>query len=58
VPGPQQPFRIQPFTEADAWVILPEAAGDCPAGAQVEIVGMHPASGGALMPEYVPGATA
>jgi molybdopterin molybdotransferase len=48
----QEPFRIQPFAEADAWVVLGEDAGDCPVGSAVEIVslelssplriGMHP----------------
>lgn len=42
VAGPQQPFRIRPFAEADAWVILPEDAGDCPAGMQVAIASMDP----------------
>jgi molybdopterin molybdotransferase len=37
----QQPFRIQPFAEADAWVVLGEDAGDCPAGTLVEIVGLE-----------------
>ena len=37
----QQPFRIQPFTEADAWVVLGEEAGDCPVGSAVEIVSLE-----------------
>jgi molybdopterin molybdotransferase len=37
----QQPFRIQPFAEADAWVMLGEDAGDCPAGSAVEIVSLE-----------------
>ena len=49
----QQPFRIQPFAAADAWVVLAEDAGDCPVGSPVEIaslglspslrIGLHPA---------------
>ncbi|MDE3072866.1 MAG: molybdopterin molybdotransferase MoeA [Pseudomonadota bacterium] len=42
VQGLQQPFRIQPFAAADAWVVLGEDAGDCPAGTRVEIVGLRP----------------
>ncbi|MDE2154398.1 MAG: molybdopterin molybdotransferase MoeA [Xanthomonadaceae bacterium] len=38
----QQPFRIRPFAEADAWVVLDENAGDCAAGTQVEIVSLQP----------------
>ncbi|MFC4527217.1 molybdopterin molybdotransferase MoeA [Dyella halodurans] len=38
----QQPFRIQPFAEADAWVVLGEGAGDCLPGMLVEIVSLHP----------------
>jgi len=37
----QQPFRIRPFADADVWVVLPEDAGDCPAGARVEIVSLE-----------------
>lgn len=37
-----QPFRIQPFAEADAWVVLPEEAGEVPAGALVEITSLQP----------------
>jgi molybdopterin molybdotransferase len=37
----QQPFRIQPFAEADAWVVLAEEAGDCVAGMLVEIASLH-----------------
>lgn len=42
IAGPQQPFRIRPFAEADAWVILPEDAGDCPAGMRVDIASVDP----------------
>jgi molybdopterin molybdotransferase len=42
VPGQQQPFRIQPFANADAWVVLPEDAGDCPAGTLVEVASLQP----------------
>lgn len=38
----QQPFRIQPFAEADAWVVLPEDAGDCAAGMLVEVANLQP----------------
>lgn len=58
VPGPQPPFRIRPFAEADAWVVIPETAGDCPAGTRVQIVSMHPASAFTLAPARVPGAIA
>ncbi|MBQ4855874.1 molybdopterin molybdotransferase MoeA [Rhodanobacter sp. B2A1Ga4] len=42
VPSQQQPFLIRPFAEADAWVVLPEDAGDCAAGTRVEIVSLEP----------------
>lgn len=42
IAGPQQPFRIRPFAEADAWVILPEDAGACLIGTQVEVAAIHP----------------
>ncbi|HUW52931.1 MAG TPA: gephyrin-like molybdotransferase Glp [Rhodanobacter sp.] len=38
----QQPFRIDPFAHADAWVVLGEDAGDCAAGTRVEIVSLQP----------------
>jgi len=38
----QQPFRIDPFAHADAWVVLGEDAGDCAAGMRVEIVSLQP----------------
>jgi molybdopterin molybdotransferase len=38
----QQPFRIQPFSQAGAWVVLAEDAGSIAAGARVAIVGLHP----------------
>jgi len=38
----QQPFRIQPFAQADAWVVVPEsAAGDLSEGAQVTVASLH-----------------
>jgi len=40
----QQPFRILPFAGADVWVVLPEDAGDCPAGTRVQIVSLEPCS--------------
>ncbi|MCW8808339.1 MAG: molybdopterin molybdotransferase MoeA [Rhodanobacter sp.] len=41
VPSQQQPYRIQPFAQADAWVVLGEDAGDCAAGTRVEVVGLE-----------------
>lgn len=41
----QQPFRIRPFAEAGAWVVLPEGAADCARDSMVEVVGLlhgHP----------------
>ena len=35
----QQPFRIQPFAQANAWVLL---SGDVPGDALVEVVGLQP----------------
>ena len=35
----QQPFRIQPFAQANAWVLL---SGDVPGDARVEVVGLQP----------------
>jgi molybdopterin molybdotransferase len=37
----QQPFRIQPFAEANAWVALAEDVGDCAPGMLVEIASLH-----------------
>jgi molybdenum cofactor synthesis domain len=42
VHSPQQPFRIRPFAEADAWLVLPEDAGECAAGKRVEIFSLEP----------------
>lgn len=36
----QESFRIQPLALANAWVVLPEAATDLPAGSLVEVVGL------------------
>jgi molybdopterin molybdotransferase len=36
----QQPFRIYPYTESGAWVVLPENAGACEEGSIVEIVSL------------------
>ncbi|HET6552697.1 MAG TPA: gephyrin-like molybdotransferase Glp [Dyella sp.] len=52
VAGLQQPFRIQPFADAGAWVVLAEDAGDCPAGTQVEIASVHPDSALAITPHH------
>ena len=38
----QQPFRIQPFAQADAWVVLPEDVGDCAPGILVEVASLQP----------------
>ncbi|RDI98126.1 molybdopterin molybdenumtransferase MoeA [Dyella solisilvae] len=58
VAGPQQPFRIQPFADAGAWVILPEDAGECPAGTKVEIASLHPGQKLALASTALLGALA
>ncbi|OOG56524.1 molybdopterin molybdotransferase MoeA [Rhodanobacter sp. C03] len=36
----QQPFRIYPYTESGAWVVLPENAGVCDEGSIVEVVSL------------------
>ncbi|OOG47143.1 molybdopterin molybdotransferase MoeA [Rhodanobacter sp. C01] len=36
----QQPFRIYPYTESGAWVVLPEHAGDCGEGSIVEVASL------------------
>ena len=36
----QQPFRIYPYTESGAWVVLPETVGSCDEGSIVEIVSL------------------
>lgn len=38
----QQPFRIQPFAQAGAWVVLPGDAGDAVAGSRVIVASLHP----------------
>jgi molybdopterin molybdotransferase len=38
----QQPFRIQPFTQADAWVVIEEHAGAVAAGELVTVASLHP----------------
>lgn len=45
----QQPFRIQPFADADAWVVLPEDAGDCVQGGMVEIASLQPGAALSMM---------
>lgn len=52
----QQPFRIQPFARAGAWVLLPEDAGSLEAGARVTITGLHP--GAPLLGEADPSGVA
>lgn len=39
----QQPFRIQPFAQADTWVVLPEDAGAYTVGKSVETFSLEPA---------------
>jgi molybdopterin molybdotransferase len=36
----QQPFRIYPYTESGAWVVLPENAGVCDEGSIVEVASL------------------
>lgn len=36
----QQPFRICPYTESGAWVVLPEHAADCDEGSNVEVASL------------------
>lgn len=38
----QQPFRIQPFAQADAWVVVEEEAGELAAGRLVTVASLHP----------------
>ncbi|KLD65339.1 molybdopterin molybdotransferase MoeA [Dyella japonica] len=38
----QQPFRIQPFAQADAWVVVEEEAGEVAAGQVVTVASLHP----------------
>ena len=45
VPAQQQPFRIQPFAQADAWVILPELSGEAAQGSLVQVASLHGAAG-------------
>jgi molybdopterin molybdotransferase len=42
VSAQQQPFRIHPFAQADAWVVLPEQSGEIPRGSIVEVASLHP----------------
>jgi molybdopterin molybdotransferase len=37
-----EPYRIQPFADADAWIVLNETAGDCEAGMWVDVVSLEP----------------
>jgi molybdopterin molybdotransferase len=37
----QEPFRIQPFANADGWIVLDEQGGDCAAGSTVEIASLE-----------------
>lgn len=38
----QQPFRIEPFAQASAWVVLPEEGDGAVAGARVAVASLHP----------------
>jgi molybdopterin molybdotransferase len=38
----QQPFRIQPFAQAQAWVVVEEEAGEVAAGQLVTVASLHP----------------
>ena len=42
VPAQQQPFRIAPFAQTDAWAVFSDEAEDCRAGCMVDIVSLHP----------------
>jgi molybdopterin molybdotransferase len=44
-----QPFRIEPFARADAWIVLPEGAGEFPAGSMVLVAGLQPGAPFAAM---------
>jgi molybdopterin molybdotransferase len=48
----QQPFRIRPFALADAWLVLPEDAGDCAAGKRVEIISLEPGMAPHIRPSH------
>jgi molybdopterin molybdotransferase len=37
----QEPFRIRPFANADAWIVLDEQGGDCAAGMPVEVASLE-----------------
>ena len=50
VAAQQQPFRIQPFAHASAWVVLPEDAGEVAAGARVVVASLQP-DAALLVPE-------
>lgn len=45
VSAQQQPFRIQPFAQADAWVILSEQSGEVSQGSIVQVASLHPDAG-------------
>jgi len=51
----QQPFRIQPFSQAGAWVVLAEEVGVMEAGTPVVVTSLHPGASwpGALDPSGV-----
>lgn len=38
----QQPFRIQPFAQAEAWVVVEADAGEVAAGQLVTVASLHP----------------
>lgn len=41
----QQPFRIQPFAQANAWVVVEQDAVEVAAGALVTVASLHPDAG-------------
>lgn len=42
----QQPFRIQSFAQADAWVVVAEDAGEVAGGDLVTVASLHPEASG------------
>ncbi|MHA6203637.1 molybdopterin molybdotransferase MoeA [Dyella soli] len=55
VPAQQQPFRIQPFAQANAWAVLPEAAGECAPGRVIEVFTLEPSFSMAVRPPSAAG---
>lgn len=46
-----QPFRIRPFAQADAWIVVPEDTNDLAAGTLVEVASLQPGRGLAIAAE-------